>query len=88
MLTFEELISEAEEHKFSGWDFSFLNGRWKEESVPWDYKEIVENAAIDTSRMLDIGTWRYAYRSSNKQDSQLASKVKDSPLRHSMTLEQ
>ncbi len=56
MKIFDELISEAEEQIFSGWDFSFLNGRWKEEEVPWDYKEIVEKAAIDTSRMLDIGT--------------------------------
>ena len=37
---------------FSGWDFSYLDGRWSDEDLPWDYKEIVLNA-------LTLLEWNY-----------------------------
>jgi hypothetical protein len=33
-------ISE-EQKEFKGWDFSYLNNRWENEKLPWDYKNIV-----------------------------------------------
>ncbi len=34
---FEALIAEAEKAGFSGWDFSYLEGRYKESAPSWDY---------------------------------------------------
>lgn len=55
----EELLKylQSEEEKtFTGWDFSYLNGRWEEESLPWDYKEIVLKYLKPDYKLLDIGT--------------------------------
>jgi hypothetical protein len=35
--TFDELITEAVAAPFAGWDFSWLNGRKTEYTLPWDY---------------------------------------------------
>ena len=54
--TFEQLIDEALEQAFSGWDFSFLEGRLEEEDIPWNYLEIVHNMVKGAHNLLDMGT--------------------------------
>jgi len=41
---------------FSGWDFSYINGRMIEDKLSWNYKEIVENNIIGKESLLDMGT--------------------------------
>ncbi len=52
----DALIAEALAQDFSGWDFSWLKGRWEEENTPWDYREIVEARLSQTRALLDMGT--------------------------------
>ena len=35
-------LKSEENRTISGWDFSYLDGRWDEEGLPWNYKEIVK----------------------------------------------
>lgn len=49
------LISE-EKHVFKGWDFKYLDGRWENEILPWDYKMIVEENLKSHLKLLDMGT--------------------------------
>jgi SAM-dependent methyltransferase len=53
---FERLVAGAMTQEFSGWDFSYLNGRWQSSSLPWDYRAIVTPLMAHASSMLDIGT--------------------------------
>jgi len=50
------LWKKEEQASFSGWDFSYIRGRLREEKPPWDYigeaKKLVENATA----VLDMGT--------------------------------
>ena len=41
---------------FEGWDFSYLNNRWDDESLPWDYNKIVKSYLKNEYKLLDIGT--------------------------------
>jgi SAM-dependent methyltransferase len=41
---------------FSGWDFSYLDGRMEEDRLPWNYKEIVENNIYGKEILLDMDT--------------------------------
>ncbi|WP_278335909.1 hypothetical protein [Desnuesiella massiliensis] len=34
----KDIWKKDEEKSFQGWDFSYLNDRWEEEKLPWDYK--------------------------------------------------
>lgn len=55
----EELLKylQAEEAKtFSGWDFSYLDGRWDEDDLPWNYKNIVLKYLKSDFKLLDMGT--------------------------------
>lgn len=46
-----------EENKiFKGWDFSYLNGRWKEEKLPWNYKNLICKYLNKDNMLLDMGT--------------------------------
>lgn len=45
-----------ENFAFQGWDFSHIDGRWKSETLPWDYREIVLSFLKSTDRLLDLGT--------------------------------
>jgi SAM-dependent methyltransferase len=56
MDSFDQLITEAEQAHFSGWDFSFLDGRWDEEDPPWDYRQIVTTYLPEARSLLDMGT--------------------------------
>ena len=52
----KKIWEREEEPVFSGWDFSYINNRIKEEKLPWNYEEIVRNYLDDTTRLLDMGT--------------------------------
>ncbi|MFR1709547.1 MAG: class I SAM-dependent methyltransferase [Clostridium sp.] len=45
-----------EQHSFKGWDFSYLDKRTSEESLPWNYDEIVRQYLNPNSILLDMGT--------------------------------
>ena len=53
---FERLIAEAQSHRFSEWDFSWLEDRLIERSPPWDYKKEVEKELLNVRTLLDLGT--------------------------------
>ncbi len=54
--TFEELVSEAELQPFSGWDFSYIGGRYVQGEVYWDYRAMVLERLRKASSLLDLGT--------------------------------
>jgi SAM-dependent methyltransferase len=45
-----------EEKSFKGWDFSYLDNRWEEEKLPWDYEEILKGYLKPHYNLLDMGT--------------------------------
>jgi SAM-dependent methyltransferase len=53
---FERLIAEAESQPFSGWDFSFLNGRYLEGRFSWDFAQELHGLVQHARSMLDLGT--------------------------------
>jgi SAM-dependent methyltransferase len=53
---FERQIAEASRQPFSGWDFSYLNGRMLEDRPAWDYAERVRRRFPGASALLDLGT--------------------------------
>lgn len=50
------LLAQAEAAPISGWDFSFLDGRWSSHGPAWDFGSIVDSACGDATTMLDMGT--------------------------------
>jgi SAM-dependent methyltransferase len=53
---FDQLADEALAQDFSGWDFSWLHGRWHEEEPSWNYRELVQSALLHAESLLDMGT--------------------------------
>lgn len=53
---FTDLLAEAEAHDFSGWDFSFIRERWREDKPPWRYKQLILIALQKAETLLDMGT--------------------------------
>ena len=51
-----QYLLEEESKAFSGWDFSYLDGRWEDEDLPWDYKTIVKQYLKPKLNLLDMGT--------------------------------
>ena len=51
-----QYLLEEESKAFSGWDFSYLDGRWDDEELPWDYKIIVKQYLKPELNLLDMGT--------------------------------
>ncbi|MCQ4924514.1 class I SAM-dependent methyltransferase [Tissierella carlieri] len=45
-----------EQYSFKGWDFSHINNRMEEETLPWNYKKIVESYVNEEKILLDMGT--------------------------------
>jgi len=45
-----------ETHAFKGWDFSYIDGRWDSEDLPWNYRSIVLSSLKNTDKLLDMGT--------------------------------
>ncbi|MDR3598630.1 class I SAM-dependent methyltransferase [Clostridium sp.] len=52
----KDVWKKEEEMSFEGWDFSYLNDRWKDEELPWDYKAIVEKYLNLKYKLLDMGS--------------------------------
>lgn len=52
----KEIWKYEEGYSFEGWDFSHINSRIKEESVPWDYEKIVKSYIDEEKVVLDMGT--------------------------------
>src|SRR5919202_3355801 len=53
---FEQLLAEAEQQPFSGWDFSYLRGRMEEGQPSWNYAELVRARLTGLPAVLDLGT--------------------------------
>lgn len=53
---FEQLIADALQQEFSGWDFSFLANRWNTGSPSWDYPEMVRKHFKPNTCLLDMDT--------------------------------
>lgn len=53
---FRNYLKIEEKQDFKGWDFSYLNGRWEGEHIPWDYKKIVLSYLHKKHKLLDMGT--------------------------------
>jgi SAM-dependent methyltransferase len=53
---FDQLVEEALVQDFSGWDFSWLRGRWYEEDPPWAYEALVAEEKERVASLLDMGT--------------------------------
>ncbi len=53
---FDQLVTEALNQDFSGWDFSHLAERITYEDLPWDYAEHVRQHIKDVDSMIDMGT--------------------------------
>lgn len=45
-----------EKQPFTGWDFSYLDGRWHQEEPPWSYTDMVRECLPQTDSLLDLGT--------------------------------
>lgn len=54
---FDELVRDAEEHSFSGWDFSYIEPKRYQEGVPtWDYRNEVLGKMPGVRTLLDMST--------------------------------
>ena len=54
---FDQLLAKAVAAPFSGWDFSWLEGRRIEEvEVVWDYEERARQLVRSVASLLDLGT--------------------------------
>ena len=49
-------LKKEEEQAFKGWDFTYLEGRWNVEKLPWDYKGILLSYLQPSYKLLDMGT--------------------------------
>jgi SAM-dependent methyltransferase len=49
-------VAEAEAQQMSGWDWSFVEGRYIEAAPPWNYREHVRAYLLSTHSLLDMGT--------------------------------
>lgn len=56
MKHWREIWKQEENHAFSGWDFSHLNGRQTSEPLPWDYRSEALKGLRPEHRLLDMGT--------------------------------
>ncbi|MEK4197950.1 class I SAM-dependent methyltransferase [Cytobacillus sp. FSL K6-0265] len=45
-----------EKIKFEGWDFSYIDDSWENETLPWNYAEIVNKYLSSDLELLDMGT--------------------------------
>jgi len=53
---FEQLIAEAEQQSFSGWDFSYISDRWQMQPTSWNYAERVKAQLPQVNALFDLGT--------------------------------
>jgi SAM-dependent methyltransferase len=53
---FDALVTEALHAAFSGWDWSWLDARWRISPLPWDYSTEARRALAGATCALDQGT--------------------------------
>jgi SAM-dependent methyltransferase len=54
--SFDVLLTAAERQPFSGWDFSYLEGRMRDEALGWNYPQLVRPRLPSARSLLDLGT--------------------------------
>ena len=54
--TFDELIREAWDHEFSGWDFVYLSKRMLQDEPSWNYRQLVLEKIKTARSLLDVDT--------------------------------
>lgn len=54
--TLKHIWKQEASKTIEGWDFSYLDGRWEMEPLPWNYEAIVNAHLKQTDRLLDMGT--------------------------------
>ncbi|EOL43386.1 class I SAM-dependent methyltransferase [Enterococcus caccae] len=42
--------------EFNGWNFSYMESRWKQENLPWSYCDLVSDYLSSDMDLLDMGT--------------------------------
>lgn len=52
----KEVWKKEEQSIFKGWDFSYLENRWDDEELPWNYEEILKKYLRPDYKLLDMGT--------------------------------
>lgn len=55
-VSYEELVAGALNAPFSGWNFSYLDGRVRDCELPWSYEELARSEINGSSRVLDLNT--------------------------------
>ncbi|MBW6465728.1 MAG: class I SAM-dependent methyltransferase [Brevefilum sp.] len=53
---FQAVVDAGQSAVFSGWDFSWLEGRMVQEIPSWDYTELVKAMLVNAHSLLDMGT--------------------------------
>ena len=53
---FDQLVNEARQHEFSGWDFTYLSDRMFESRPSWDYRQPVLQKIKNANALLDLDT--------------------------------
>lgn len=53
---FEQLVDEALQQEFSGWDFHYVAERWKENPLSWEYPQIIKDHIKPAMHLLDMDT--------------------------------
>ena len=53
---FHDLWKKEEQTSFSGWDFSYIHRRMKEENPPWNYSAEAKMLIKNATAVLDMGT--------------------------------
>ena len=56
MPDFDELLKEASQAQFSGWDFGFLKNRLVEQSLSWNYEQLARSYFQGARSLLDLDT--------------------------------
>lgn len=52
----KDIWKNEEQATFKGWDFSYLQNRWDEEELPWNYEVILKRYLKPNYKLLDMGT--------------------------------
>jgi ubiquinone/menaquinone biosynthesis C-methylase UbiE len=55
-IDFLATLKKEYEAKFSGWDFSHLDGHMVQDPLPWNYTDIINEYIKNSNVMLDMGT--------------------------------
>ena len=56
MEEFERIVQDAERQPFSGWEFSYLEGRYEQSKVSWDFQGMLLQRLEHAGSLLDLGT--------------------------------